>query len=128
MNWARRSAFAAAVRMASTMKACGVTPGCLAAATASCFTSSGSFNDVVDIAGPFKLSVLPWLHLQTDRNNHAAPANLPRKGNVGHDLQLEQRVEHVLNLLRRVHNGLVPTYALSLFVGVVAVVLYFVFV
>jgi len=32
------------------------------------------------------------------------------------------------NLLRRVQNGLVPTYALSLFVGVVAVVLYFVFV
>ncbi|RLT38146.1 MAG: NADH-quinone oxidoreductase subunit L [Chloroflexi bacterium] len=32
------------------------------------------------------------------------------------------------NLLRRVHNGLVPTYALSLFVGVVAVLLYFVFV
>lgn len=30
------------------------------------------------------------------------------------------------NALRRVHNGLVPTYALSLFVGVVAVVVYFV--
>ncbi len=32
------------------------------------------------------------------------------------------------NALRKVHNGLVPTYALSLFVGVVAMVLYFVFV
>lgn len=31
------------------------------------------------------------------------------------------------NELRKVHNGLVPTYALSLFVGVVAMVLYFVF-
>ncbi|MBI1296345.1 NADH-quinone oxidoreductase subunit L [bacterium] len=30
------------------------------------------------------------------------------------------------NALRRVHNGLVPTYALSLFVGVVVVVVYFV--
>ena len=30
------------------------------------------------------------------------------------------------NSLRRIHNGLVPTYALSLFVGVVVVVLYFV--
>jgi NADH-quinone oxidoreductase subunit L len=30
------------------------------------------------------------------------------------------------NALRRVHNGLVPTYALSLFVGVVVVVIYFV--
>lgn len=30
--------------------------------------------------------------------------------------------------LRKVHNGLVPTYALSLFVGVVALVLYFVFI
>lgn len=31
------------------------------------------------------------------------------------------------NYLRRLHNGLIPTYALSLFVGVIAVMLYFLF-
>jgi hypothetical protein len=49
-NSARRSAAVAAERMASTIKACGVTPRRFAAATARSFTSSGSFSEVVDMA------------------------------------------------------------------------------
>jgi hypothetical protein len=48
-NSARRSAADVADRMASTMKAWGVTPRRFAAATARSFTSSGSFSEVVDM-------------------------------------------------------------------------------
>jgi hypothetical protein len=57
-NSARRSAAVAADRMASTMKACGVTPRRFATAAARFFTSSGSFSEVVAMALP----VQRWCH------------------------------------------------------------------